>query len=43
MEILFGKLRSKREKAVVKVVKSDPPRQHTPSLVEHRAGIRYSG
>ncbi|MES2164690.1 MAG: type II toxin-antitoxin system prevent-host-death family antitoxin [Pseudomonadota bacterium] len=34
---------TKRGKAVVKIVKSDQPRQHVPSLAEHRAGIRYSG
>jgi prevent-host-death family protein len=34
---------TKRGKAVVKIVKSDPPRQHVPSLAEHRAGIRYLG
>jgi len=34
---------TKRGKAVVKIVKSDPPRQQVPSLAEHRAGIRYLG
>jgi prevent-host-death family protein len=34
---------TKRGKAVVKIVKSDPPRRQVPSLAEHRAGIRYSG
>jgi prevent-host-death family protein len=34
---------TKRGKAVVKIVKNDQPRQQVPSLVEHRAGIRYSG
>ena len=34
---------TKRGKAVVKIVKSDQPRQHVPSLAEHRAGIRYLG
>ncbi len=34
---------TKRGKAVVKIVKSDPPRQFVPSLAEHRAGICYLG
>ncbi|MBV6320908.1 type II toxin-antitoxin system Phd/YefM family antitoxin [Duganella violaceipulchra] len=34
---------TKRGKAVVKIVKSDPLRQQVPSLAEHRAGIRYLG
>ena len=34
---------TKRGKAVVKIVKSDPPRQQIPSLAEHRAGICYLG
>ena len=28
---------TKRGRAVVKIVPSDPPRQHMPSLAEHRA------
>lgn len=34
---------TKHGTAVVKIVKSVPPRQHVPSLAEHRAGIRYLG
>ena len=34
---------TKRGRAVVKLVPGDPPRQHVPSLAEHRAGIRYLG
>ncbi|MBA5686053.1 type II toxin-antitoxin system Phd/YefM family antitoxin [Rugamonas apoptosis] len=34
---------TKRGKAVVKLVKSDPPRPPVPSLAEHRAGIQYQG
>lgn len=34
---------TKRGKAVVKLVKSEPPRQQIPSLSEHRASIRYLG
>ena len=34
---------TKHGKAVVKIVKSDQPRQQVPSLAGHRAGIRYRG
>ena len=34
---------TKRGKAVVKIVKIEQPRQQVPSLVEHRASIRYMG